>query len=160
MLTPTQDPVNSAALAGSWSVRETFVATVATSLPGVFPLLKHWLGRFAKGLTNLTTFSSTRYGGTKPDTSGHRTAYSSKSRGGGSKANPMSSHTFSESEERIVGNYQMHAIGGSDYSETGKRWNHNRYNGIQKNVQIDVSSETRGNQHAVGQSWLRTADSK
>ena len=144
MLTPVQDPVNSAALAGSWSVREAFVATVATSLPGVFPLLKHWLGRFAKGLTSLTTFASTRYGTTKPDTSGHRTAYSSKGRGGGPKANPMGSHAFSESEERIVGTYQMHSVGGSDYSETGQRKNYNGHNGIQKNVQIDISSETRG----------------
>ncbi|KAI9148014.1 hypothetical protein HJFPF1_11835 [Paramyrothecium foliicola] len=37
------DPVNGAQLAGSWAVRETFVAVVTTNLPVLFPHLKTWV---------------------------------------------------------------------------------------------------------------------
>ncbi|KAK4124673.1 hypothetical protein N657DRAFT_572064 [Parathielavia appendiculata] len=37
------DPVNGAQLAGSWAVRETFVAVVTTNLPMIFPAFKIWL---------------------------------------------------------------------------------------------------------------------
>ncbi|RSL97027.1 hypothetical protein CEP52_011132 [Fusarium oligoseptatum] len=36
------DPVNGAQLAGSWAVRETFVAVLVTNLPMLFPQLKKW----------------------------------------------------------------------------------------------------------------------
>lgn len=39
------DPVNSGAIAGLWSCRETLVATFAANLPAVFPLLKLLSGR-------------------------------------------------------------------------------------------------------------------
>lgn len=35
--------MNGAQLAGSFAVRETFVAVVTTNLPMVFPLIKTWL---------------------------------------------------------------------------------------------------------------------
>ncbi|KAK0715575.1 hypothetical protein B0H67DRAFT_490425, partial [Lasiosphaeris hirsuta] len=36
------NPVNGAQQAGSWAVRETFVAVVTSNLPMVFPLVKRW----------------------------------------------------------------------------------------------------------------------
>ncbi|KAL6364931.1 hypothetical protein LRP88_00904 [Fusarium phalaenopsidis] len=36
------DPVNGAQLAGSWAVRETFVAVLVTNLPMLFPQFKKW----------------------------------------------------------------------------------------------------------------------
>ncbi|KAL2682614.1 hypothetical protein Neosp_007066 [[Neocosmospora] mangrovei] len=37
------DPINGAQLAGSWAVRETFVAVLVTNLPMLFPQLKKWI---------------------------------------------------------------------------------------------------------------------
>ncbi|TQV93924.1 hypothetical protein IF1G_07656 [Cordyceps javanica] len=37
------DPVNGAQLAGSWGIREAFVAVITTNLPMIFPLIKRWL---------------------------------------------------------------------------------------------------------------------
>ena len=42
-LTSAQDPVNGAQLAGSWAVRETFIAVVTTNLPMVYPLFYNGL---------------------------------------------------------------------------------------------------------------------
>lgn len=42
-LCASQNPVTGAQQAGSWAVRETFVAIVTTNIPMIFPLLRRWL---------------------------------------------------------------------------------------------------------------------
>lgn len=41
-----QDLKNGAFLAGSWAVRETFVAVITTNMPMLFPLFRRWLNPF------------------------------------------------------------------------------------------------------------------
>lgn len=59
-----QDPVNGAQLAGSWAVRETFVAVLVTNLPMLFPSLKKWVvplvARVASSLSTSRNPSSSR----------------------------------------------------------------------------------------------------
>ncbi|UPL03547.1 hypothetical protein LCI18_014481 [Fusarium solani-melongenae] len=58
------DPVNGAQLAGSWAVRETFVAVLVTNLPMLFPQLKKWavplVARVASSLSTSRNPSSSR----------------------------------------------------------------------------------------------------
>lgn len=51
-LTVLQDPVNGAQLAGSWAVRETFVAVLVTNLPMLFPQLKKWVVPLVKRVSS------------------------------------------------------------------------------------------------------------
>ncbi|TDZ28980.1 hypothetical protein C8035_v007300 [Colletotrichum spinosum] len=61
------DPINGAQQAGSWAVRETFVAVVTTNLPMVFPLMRKWLspvfGTIASTISK--TGTRNRYGNSK-----------------------------------------------------------------------------------------------
>ncbi|KAM5353954.1 hypothetical protein ACJ41O_000604 [Fusarium nematophilum] len=64
------DPLNGAQQAGSWAVRETFVAVVTTNLPMIFPFLRRqlspilgsYISQISKG------FSSNKYGSSKRPT--------------------------------------------------------------------------------------------
>lgn len=66
-LTQFQDPVNGAQQAGSWAVRETFVAVVTTNVPMIFPLLRRWLSPVLGGITSTFSRTATRnkYSNTK-----------------------------------------------------------------------------------------------
>ncbi|PGH32258.1 hypothetical protein GX50_04923 [[Emmonsia] crescens] len=105
------DPVNGAQSAGSWAVRETFVAVITTNLPMIFPLMKRWSStvfgslitslRSSKRTGNETPKELRTFGGSSGHNSGHR-------RGRGPPtANPIPNTTFSESEERIMDEYNM-----------------------------------------------------
>ncbi|KAL0931393.1 uncharacterized protein CTRU02_214128 [Colletotrichum truncatum] len=61
------DPVNGAQQAGSWAVRETFVAIVTTNLPMIFPLLRKWFSPVFGTITSTFSRTATRnkYGNTK-----------------------------------------------------------------------------------------------
>ncbi|KAI0015923.1 hypothetical protein F4780DRAFT_33261 [Xylariomycetidae sp. FL0641] len=110
------DPVNGAQLAGSWAVRETFVATITTNLPIVFPFVVHnvspWVGSLvrsvrggggASGKTrgsssdgtprNFVTIGGGGNGGNKPSWRGR----------GPRTPNPITQFTLdNESEERML----------------------------------------------------------
>lgn len=100
-----QDPVNGAQLAGSWGTREAFVAVITTNLPMLFPLFRVWLTPLCgsalrsskksyKTPTGLVTFG----GGGDSSTPRNRPR----------TANPITANmTFSESEERMVGDIKL-----------------------------------------------------
>ncbi|KAI8668268.1 hypothetical protein NCS55_00851900 [Fusarium keratoplasticum] len=56
------DPVNGAQLAGSWAVRETFVAVLVTNLPMLFPQFKKWAvpSRAESRFSNITSLDTWR----------------------------------------------------------------------------------------------------
>lgn len=64
-----QDPVNGAQQAGSWAVRETFVAIVTTNVPMIFPLVRRWFspifGSISSTFTRSRTGTRNRYGNPK-----------------------------------------------------------------------------------------------
>ena len=107
-LTSFQDPINGPQLAGAWGVRESFVATVTTSLPIIFPRLKHW---FKAHLGSILSLRSTNKSDNTP--TGFRTIGGGDGNPNGGvpqRRNPVPSvnHiptklTFTESEEQLVG---------------------------------------------------------
>lgn len=140
------DPVNGAQLAGSWAVRETFIAVVTTNLPLIFPLVKIWLTPLLGSLMSFTTMRSSSQ---KLDDKGSKTFGSTQSwrrRGGPPPANPLTNITFSESEERIVGGLKLQEIQNnwSDSTETPEN-GHSPMNGnsIRKHVQVSVTHSDR-----------------
>lgn len=40
---PSQNPVTGAQQAGSWAIRETFVAVITTNIPVIFPMFRLWM---------------------------------------------------------------------------------------------------------------------
>lgn len=94
------DPENAAQLAGSWSVRETFIAVVTTNLPVVFPFLKHVLTPYSSSLLSLARSNKKT---TDPKLKTLRTwGQGSVSAERRRKANPLTNITFTESEERMI----------------------------------------------------------
>ncbi|KAI1371623.1 hypothetical protein F4677DRAFT_305867 [Hypoxylon crocopeplum] len=152
------DPVNGAQLAGSWAVRETFVAVITTNLPMVFPLIKIWLSPMFGSL--LTTMRSQQKLTDKESRSDLRTFgggshQSWRRRGGPPTANPITNITFNESEERMVDEVKMQDLKAwTDTSTTGSIPANN--NNIRKHVEVEVVSEVRdgspddSRRHVVG----------
>jgi hypothetical protein len=103
-----QDPVNGAQLAGSWAVRETFIAVVTTNAPVVFPIFRSWLGPVIGSIKS--SINSTRSSKSTEDKGrsnfrsfggGRRGQPSWKGRGVPTP-NPITNLTYTESEERIL----------------------------------------------------------
>ncbi|KAF4808390.1 hypothetical protein CGCSCA5_v012447 [Colletotrichum siamense] len=63
------DPVNGASQAGSWAVRETFVAVVTTNVPMVFPLIRRWFSPIFGTVVSTLPLSNTnnKYGSKGPN---------------------------------------------------------------------------------------------
>ncbi|GJC81028.1 hypothetical protein ColLi_03866 [Colletotrichum liriopes] len=60
------NPVTGAQQAGSWAVRETFVAIVTTNIPMIFPLVRRWLSPIFGSITStLSRGTNNRYGNSK-----------------------------------------------------------------------------------------------
>ncbi|KZL72587.1 short-chain dehydrogenase/reductase SDR, partial [Colletotrichum tofieldiae] len=60
------NPVTGAQQAGSWAVRETFVAIVTTNIPMIFPLVRRWLTPIFGSITStLSRGTNNRYGNSK-----------------------------------------------------------------------------------------------
>lgn len=138
-----QDPVNGAQLAGSWAVRETFVAVVTTNLPMIFPLVKSLLTPVLGSL--LTSMRSTNH---KLDATPKDIHSNQSWRGRGPPtANPITNVTFTESEERIVDEVHMHDLKTWSESSSGNpsRENNagNNASNIRKCVEVNVVSEQR-----------------
>ncbi|GKT49856.1 uncharacterized protein ColSpa_10037 [Colletotrichum spaethianum] len=59
------NPVTGAQQAGSWAVRETFVAIVTTNLPMIFPLVRRWLSPVFGTITTTFSRGTNKYGTSK-----------------------------------------------------------------------------------------------
>lgn len=140
----SQDPVNGAQLAGSWAVRETFIAVVVSNLPMVFPLFVIWLGPMITSLrSTLRSRSGQKLSGDEPSRE-IRTfgAGSSKRRGPPTVYNITTINaTMNESEERIVELQDAKGWGSSTEppsdAEAGR-------NGIRQQVEVTVEREEAG----------------
>ncbi|KAK1836342.1 hypothetical protein QBC39DRAFT_84762 [Podospora conica] len=98
------DPINGAQQAGSWAVRETFVAVVTSNMPMVFPLVMRW-GRPLLG--TLRSISSTKNSKLSRSGDPHSGAFKLEDknprRGMGPRSvNPITEFTMSGSEEHII----------------------------------------------------------
>ena len=106
------DPVDGASQAGSWGTREAFVSVTITNLPMIFPLLRKWLrpifgsavgsyGDQKYNYNNKSTGFRTIGGGVVGGTQANKTVGSSRNRA----SSP--SHSFAESEERMIDGIKM-----------------------------------------------------
>lgn len=108
------NPVTGAQQAGSWAVRETFVAVITTNLPMVFPMFRIWLYPIAgtvrqyssRALSHLSKDSRSGItgGSTKPQQPGGAFSLDDRNprRGKGVRSvDHITGLTFSESEERL-----------------------------------------------------------
>lgn len=141
----SQDPVNGAQLAGSWAVRETFVAVVTTNLPMIFPLFRRWLGPYIS--TWVSTLRSTQKLEETPHdivTYGGGGGHGSRGRGGRTplNSNPITNITFSESEERLAGGADVKMQDLKAWSEAGSGVGHHGHN-IKKQVEVAVVTQNR-----------------
>ncbi|KAL1582165.1 hypothetical protein WHR41_09040 [Cladosporium halotolerans] len=145
------DPVHGAQLAGSWAVRETFVAVVTTNLPMVYPLFHALVAPYVSTL--VSTMRSTQKQSSTPH--GIITVGGG---GGGSglknarvrvSSNPLTNVTFSESEERMVGNMEMNDIKPWSEASSNHTEKHALGQTIQKEVEVAVVC-----QNGVGQDTL------
>ncbi|KAK8012185.1 hypothetical protein PG989_000445 [Apiospora arundinis] len=108
------NPITGAQQAGSWAVRETFVAVITTNLPMVFPMFRIWLYPIAgtvrqyssRALSHLSKDSRSGItgGSTKPQQPGGAFSLDDRNprRGKGVRSvDHITGLTFSESEERL-----------------------------------------------------------
>lgn len=108
-----KDPIGGAQTAGSWAVRETFVAVITTNLPMVFPLVSGWLkpifsslarsmrsGSYEKSADGKFRRSIATFGGGVGDGQ-NRQGRAPRT------ANPLTGLTFTESEERMLSQGQV-----------------------------------------------------
>lgn len=154
-----KDPVNGAQLAGSWAVRETFVAVVTTNLPMIFPLVKHMLSPLLD-----TIAQSMRSSSDKRSTDRKRSIVTFGGGGGSSgqnwrgrgprTANPIPQFTFSESEERILvenGQVKMQVITTIGHTKTSspagsEKGSNDTGNTIRKDVEFAMTVQDGGEQ--------------
>ncbi|RYP53882.1 hypothetical protein DL768_001194 [Monosporascus sp. mg162] len=137
------DPVNGAHLAGSYAVRETFVAVVTTNLPMVFPLLRTWLSPVLGSLI-MSLRSTQRLDDKTPDnlrTFGAGSKPSWRRRRGPPSPHHITSLTFGGSEERMVENVKMQTLKPPNDTNVGAAARGN--NNIHKDVEIAVTYEER-----------------
>ena len=142
-LTFVQDPVNGAQLAGSWAVRETFIAVVTTNLPMVYPLFYMLLGRHISSWVS-TMRSTHKTGENTGDlvTIGGGNLDPKAQRPRAPKGNnPMTNVTFSESEERMMGVTEMNDL--KTWSEAGSGKDGAHSHNITKDVEVAVVTEVR-----------------
>ncbi|KAK8002222.1 sugar transporter [Apiospora arundinis] len=108
------NPVTGAQQAGSWAVRETFVAVITTNLPLVFPMFRIWLYPIAGTVRQYSSRalshpskdsrSGITGGSTKPQQPGGAFSLDDRNprRGKGVRSvDHITGLTFSESEERL-----------------------------------------------------------
>ncbi|KAL6701621.1 hypothetical protein J3F84DRAFT_355343 [Trichoderma pleuroticola] len=136
------DTANGAQLAGSWAVRETFVAVVTSNLPMLVPMLKMLIGPFigsilssrrsTQKLEDATPKDLVTFGGSSKSWRGR----------GPPTANPITNITINESEEHIVQDVRMQDLkvwsDGHDESQQLATNDDNR--NIRKHIEIDIVS--------------------
>ncbi|EEH05444.1 conserved hypothetical protein [Histoplasma capsulatum G186AR] len=150
----THEKINGAQSAGSWAVRETFIAVITTNMPMIFPLMKSWFSTvFGSLITSLRSNKTTGNEGSKD----LRTFGSSRKGRGPPTANPIPNATFTESEERIV-EYKMQDMTSNQSRGSGRDANSiEQANGtdkmIQKTVDFTIVTEngsTEGRRTSLG----------
>jgi hypothetical protein len=138
------DPINGAQTAGSWAVRETFVALVTTNLPHIFPLLKTWFEPVVAKLSG--HFSSNKKSEASRSRQGFRTFGGGGSTGpswrgrGPPTANPITDFTRTESEERIVSDVKLQDL---KMEEESPLRHSERKTDIHRSVEVQVMRENR-----------------
>ncbi|KAH6687187.1 hypothetical protein F5X68DRAFT_134025 [Plectosphaerella plurivora] len=105
------NPIEGAQTAGSWAVRETFVALATTNLPLVFPVVRQWVSpiigpiissvRSSKRANNMGTSTATPRVGNRTFGSGALGPQGWRGRGPPTP-NPIPDMTFNDSDERFV----------------------------------------------------------
>ncbi|KND88026.1 hypothetical protein TOPH_07311 [Tolypocladium ophioglossoides CBS 100239] len=135
------DPINGAQLAGSWAVRETFVAVVTTNLPMIFPLLKFWLTAAFGSISSLRSSQKPERTPTDVRTFGGGGGNGQNWRGRGPPtANPLTNVTFSESEERMMDDVRMQDLKVWHEPSSGSQSTNGN---IHKQVDVEVTHERR-----------------
>ncbi|KAK4206140.1 hypothetical protein QBC37DRAFT_145338 [Rhypophila decipiens] len=163
------DPINGAQLAGSWAVRESFIAVVTTNLPMIFPLIKIWLAPLIGSLISFTTTRGTKGATGASATGDDKISKGSKNRAFGTNSqtwgrrgppvNPLTNVTFTESEEAIVGKDNLNGENGhhhgavkmQDMEGNGIGRTKSGTNNIRKHVQVSVTvSDSEDSSHHGG----------
>ncbi|TGJ77608.1 hypothetical protein E0Z10_g10663 [Xylaria hypoxylon] len=144
-----KDPVNGAQTAGSWSVRETFVATITSNLPVVFPLFRSWFRPVIDALSNsVSSIKKTSRASSRDIYTFGRSPRNIGPRGVVPTANPITDISFNESEERMVGKIAMQPLETSDGITMGQQTGI-MDDRIRKDVEISISSETLSSQNGT-----------
>jgi hypothetical protein len=133
------NPIDGAQLAGSWAVRETFVAVVTTNLPLAFTLVKGWLGPLvARVSTGRSSQKETK--GTPRIIATFGGGRSWRGRGPPT-ANPITDFTLNGSEEHMV--YEMNQMDGKSPIEGVQTKTAETERNIHKSVQVAIVREER-----------------
>ncbi|RYC60380.1 hypothetical protein CHU98_g5833 [Xylaria longipes] len=151
------DPIGGAQTAGSWAVRETFVAVITTNLPMVFPLISGWVKPIITSLARSMrsgTYEKSTDGKFRRSvvTFGGGVANGPSGRGRNPRtANPLTGFTFTESEERIINQGQVKlqdmATANSPHGLTAHNNSDDSCDGIRKDVEIAVTSVPSDEEH-------------
>ncbi|GAP92975.1 putative triacylglycerol lipase-like protein [Rosellinia necatrix] len=157
------DPIGGAQTAGSWAVRETFVAVITTNLPMAFPLVSGWLKPIFSSLAR-----SMRSGSYEKSTDG-KFRRSIATFGGGARdgqnkqgraprtANPLTGLTFTESEERMLsqGQVKLQDLTAANPSQSPipNTQSDENSDGIRKDIEIAVTSVPGDEQRQPPQSF-------
>ncbi|TRX87955.1 hypothetical protein FHL15_011159 [Xylaria flabelliformis] len=144
------DPVGGAQTAGSWAVRETFVAVITTNLPMVFPLVSGWVKPIITSLARSVrseTYEKSTDGKFRRNvaTFGGGVGNGQNRRGRNPRtANSLTGLTFTESEERMLSQGQVKlqdlAKASSAQGFTAHSNSDDSSDGIRKDVEIAVTS--------------------
>ncbi|KAK4071750.1 uncharacterized protein Triagg1_5988 [Trichoderma aggressivum f. europaeum] len=136
------DTANGAQLAGSWAVRETFVAVVTSNLPMLVPLLKMLIGPFIGSILSSRRSTQKLEDATPKDLITFGGSSKSWRGRGPPTANPITNITMNESEEHIVEDVRMQNLKvWSDGHNESQQLGTNDDNGnIRKHIEIDVVS--------------------
>lgn len=159
-----KDPIGGAQVAGSWAIRETFVAVVTTNVPMAFPLVSGWvkplLSSLARSMRSesfkrstdgkfkraVTTFSAVGGNGPKRQSRNPRTS-----------PNHLPGLTFTESEERMLSQGQIKlqdlAAANSSRNPAPSSQSDDNSDGIRKDVEIAVTSVATNEEGQTPQSF-------
>ncbi|KAI1170027.1 hypothetical protein F4777DRAFT_592250 [Nemania sp. FL0916] len=158
------DPIAGAQTAGSWAVRETFVAVVTTNLPMAFPLVstmvKPLFSSIARSLGSSTYEKSTdgKFSRDIVTFGGGSTGGQSKQRRHPRTANTLTGLTFTESEERILAQEQLklqdlQAVNSPQHHAPQENTVDNS-DGIRKDIEIAVTSTPKDEQRPSPESFV------
>ncbi|KAI1817239.1 hypothetical protein GGS20DRAFT_582747 [Poronia punctata] len=147
------DPIGGAQTAGSWAVRETFVAVLTTNLPMIFPLLSSLIKPVFSSIVK--SMRSSTY---EKSADGNFKKRNVVTIGGGNRPHygrGLDTITFSESEERMITQGQVKlqtlptvttlpANTPEDDPDRGNGKAYRNSDGIRKDVEVAVTSTSYG----------------
>ncbi|KAK3389147.1 hypothetical protein B0H63DRAFT_94846 [Podospora didyma] len=155
------DPVNGAQQAGSWAVRETFVAVVTSNLPMIFPLINRWGRPLLKSIQSITSQGG-KHSGMSRSADSNRGAFrlDDNPRRGPRSLHPITNFSFNDSEALIYDTRNQSADISRDttemtiVSETGVDKGQSG-GGILKQTSLRVTqSEVLANDKDIGDYYL------